>query len=42
VIILALGLLINQLAIILPIIAFLSVVTVIQRLVHVYLRAKKG
>jgi CDP-diacylglycerol---glycerol-3-phosphate 3-phosphatidyltransferase len=42
VIILALGLLINQLAIILPIIAFLSAVTVIQRLVHVYQRAKKG
>jgi CDP-diacylglycerol--glycerol-3-phosphate 3-phosphatidyltransferase len=36
VIILALGLLINQLAIILPIIAVMSVVTVVQRLVHVY------
>jgi CDP-diacylglycerol---glycerol-3-phosphate 3-phosphatidyltransferase len=42
VIILALGLLINQLTIILIIIAVLSVVTVTQRLVHVYRRAKKG
>ena len=41
VIILALGLLINQLAIILPIIAVLSVVTVVQRLVHVYNQTKK-
>ncbi len=41
VIILALGLLINQLDIILPIIAALSIVTVVQRLVHVYRQAKK-
>lgn len=40
VIILALGLLINQAAIILSIIALLSVVTVIQRLVYVYRKAK--
>jgi CDP-diacylglycerol--glycerol-3-phosphate 3-phosphatidyltransferase len=40
VIILALGLLINQLPIILSIIAFLSTVTVVQRMVHVYGRAK--
>lgn len=39
VIILALGLMINQLIIILSIIAFLSIVTVIQRLVHVSRRA---
>jgi CDP-diacylglycerol--glycerol-3-phosphate 3-phosphatidyltransferase len=42
VIILALGLLINQLTIILPIIAVLSLATVIQRLVHVYRQTKKG
>lgn len=42
VIILALGLLINQLAVILSIIALLSTVTVVQRLVHVYRRAGKG
>jgi CDP-diacylglycerol---glycerol-3-phosphate 3-phosphatidyltransferase len=42
VIILALGLLINQLTIILIIIAVLSVVTVIQRMVHVYRSARKG
>jgi CDP-diacylglycerol---glycerol-3-phosphate 3-phosphatidyltransferase len=42
VIILALGLLINQLPIILSIIAFMSVVTVIQRMVHVYRKAGKG
>jgi CDP-diacylglycerol---glycerol-3-phosphate 3-phosphatidyltransferase len=42
VIILALGLMINQMTIILIIIAVLSVVTVIQRLVHVYQSAKKG
>jgi CDP-diacylglycerol--glycerol-3-phosphate 3-phosphatidyltransferase len=42
VIILALGLLINQLTIILPIIAVMSVVTVVQRLVHVYNQTKKG
>jgi CDP-diacylglycerol--glycerol-3-phosphate 3-phosphatidyltransferase len=42
VIILALGLLINQLTIILVIIALLSIVTVVQRLVHVYQKARKG
>ncbi len=42
VVILALGLLINQLTIILIIITVLSVVTVIQRLLHVYQGAKKG
>ncbi len=41
VIILALGLLINQLPVILSIIAFLSVVTVIQRLVYVYQKSRK-
>ncbi len=42
VVILALGLIINHVDIILAIIAVLSIVTVIQRLVHVYRRANKG
>jgi CDP-diacylglycerol---glycerol-3-phosphate 3-phosphatidyltransferase len=41
VIILALGLLINQLTIILSIIAVLSLATMIQRLIYVYQKAKK-
>jgi CDP-diacylglycerol--glycerol-3-phosphate 3-phosphatidyltransferase len=41
VVILALGLLINQLVIVLAIIAFMSVVTTIQRVVHVYQRTRK-
>jgi CDP-diacylglycerol---glycerol-3-phosphate 3-phosphatidyltransferase len=41
VVILALGLLINQLPIILAIIAALSTITVVQRLIHVYQQTKK-
>jgi CDP-diacylglycerol--glycerol-3-phosphate 3-phosphatidyltransferase len=41
VVILALGLMINQLVIVLAIIAFMSIVTIIQRMVHVYQRTKK-